>query len=83
MIPLYAFLEGDSVGILLFSSKNDSMVELVHKLLAAAAVRVAANPAAEYQVYAKDELVSAQATVGQLKLKPLDKIEVRRMPHEL
>ena len=41
MIPLYGFLEGDTIGLLVLAQSDDSIREIAGKLQAAARLRVA------------------------------------------
>ena len=41
-IPLYGFLEGDTVGLLMLAEEGDTVLALARKLQDAASIRVAA-----------------------------------------
>jgi hypothetical protein len=79
LVPLYGFLEGDTLGILILSHHNDSVREVIQKLRTATQVRVALN-AVEYDLYIDAKKVSLDLTVFELGLKPLDKVDVRIRP---
>ena len=59
MIPLYGFLQGDTIGLLVLAQPDDTAAVLCAKLQSAAAVRVA-----------------PEATVAELALQPLERIDV-------
>ena len=40
-IPLYGFLEGDTVGLLVLAEEGETILELARKLQDAASIRVA------------------------------------------
>jgi hypothetical protein len=76
MIPLYGFLEGDTIGLLVLAQPSDTMAILAEKLQAAAAVRI---PHREGMVVRfKDHLPDARLTVGQAGLAALDRFDVVR-----
>lgn len=77
MIPLYGFLEGDTIGLLVMADEHDTIAELAAKLVQSASVRVA--PAGDVEVYIDGKPVLGKRTVAGCKLKPLDRIDVRRV----
>ena len=40
MIPLYGFLQGDSIGLLVLAEESDTAADLAEKLQSAARIRV-------------------------------------------
>jgi len=42
-VPLYGFLQGDTVGLLILADEGDTLEALAQKLQAAASLRVAAR----------------------------------------
>ena len=42
-IPLYGFLEGDTLGLLMLAEEGETVLELARKLQDAASIRVARN----------------------------------------
>jgi hypothetical protein len=76
VIPLYGFLEGDTLGLLVLAAEEDTAAELARKLQAAAALRVA--PAADLRVWARGQRLEANATVASCGLQALDRFDVRR-----
>ena len=77
MIPLYGFLEGDVLGLLILASEDDTVLTLAHKLQQAAALRVAPRRDACVRVSAKGEPLEPSARVGAAGLEPLDRFDVR------
>jgi hypothetical protein len=75
-MPLYGFLEGDVIGLLILASERDSMAELAGKLQAAAAVRVA--PSGPVHVEVRGRRVADGVTVASAGLAALDRFDVRR-----
>ena len=74
MIPLYGFLYGDSLGLVVLASPSDTAVDLCAKLQAAAAVRVA--PLAEPRVRYQGRRLAAWETVADAKMQPLERFDV-------
>jgi hypothetical protein len=74
VIPLYGFLEGDVLGLLVLASEEDTATELAAKLVSAASVRV---PAPEWPVVIfKGAALSPQAKVRSAGFTPLDRFDV-------
>lgn len=76
-IPLYGFLEGDTIGLLLLAQEEDSVGDLVAKLQGAAAVRVAPEPG--FGLWHEDKQLDPELTVKDARLSPLDVVHVRRI----
>ena len=74
MIPLYGFLEGDTIGLLVLGRPEDTALDLCHKLQAAAAVRVPPlrNPVVVY----RGDPVPAYQTVATLGIGALERFDV-------
>ena len=75
MIPLYGFLEGDTLGLLILAGEQDTAAELARKLQDAAALRVA--PTGGARVWAHGEPLEPSATVAGAGLQALDRFDVR------
>jgi hypothetical protein len=74
MIPLYGFLQGDTIGLLILAQPGDSMAALAEKLQTSAAVRIARR---EHMVVRwKDRILDGRLTVAQAGLTPLDRFDV-------
>jgi hypothetical protein len=55
-IPLYGFLEGDMLGLLVFAEEVETVQELARKLQDAASIRVARNDDVELLYNGKQAL---------------------------
>lgn len=74
MIPLYGFLEGDTIGLLVLAEETDSVRDLAAKLQQAARVRVARAP--RVKVVFQGRPLDPDTTVAQTDLGPLDRFDV-------
>jgi hypothetical protein len=77
MIPLYGFLQGDTMGILLLADESDTAGSLAQKLVAAAGVRV--SPASELRLVFRGQSVPASVTLERAGIEALDRIDVVRI----
>jgi hypothetical protein len=75
VIPLYGFLEGDALGLLVLANERDTAADLARKLQEAAAPRV--EPADGARVWVRGEPVDPSVTVALAGLQPLDRFDVR------
>ena len=76
MMPLYGFLQGDTIGLLILAEETDTMQILADKLQAAASVRV--RPRASVRVFYKDRELKLRATVAGLGIAALDRLDFVR-----
>jgi hypothetical protein len=77
MIPLYGFLQGDTLGLVVLAHAEDEMATLAVALARAARVRVAeAGPLA---VVVQGRQLADDLTVAQAGLAPLDRFDVVRV----
>jgi hypothetical protein len=74
MIPLYGFLQGDSIGLLVLAEESDTAADLAEKLQSAARIRVNAN--SNVKVVYQGVIVTPQTTVAQVQMGPLDRFDV-------
>lgn len=74
--PLYGFLEGDSIGLLLLAQEEDRIEDLTRMLQAAAGVRV--EPRNDMSLWFDGRRLDNALTVKQAALSPLDVVHVRR-----
>jgi hypothetical protein len=77
-IPLYGFLEGDTLGLLLLAEESETILELARKLQDAASIRVACND--KLQLVFEGKTINQALTVGQAGLQALDRFDVIWMP---
>jgi hypothetical protein len=73
-VPLYGFLQGDTVGLLILADGGDTLEALARKLQAAASLRVAAKE--HVQVVYKDKTMDPAMTVAQAGFEALDRFDV-------
>ena len=74
LVPLYGFLAGDTLGLLVLVHDDDRVHAIAEQLQLAACVRVA--PRAHAQVYFRGEQLDPQLTVSKAGLAPLDRVDV-------
>jgi hypothetical protein len=75
-IPLYGFLEGDTLGLLVLAEEGDTVLELARKLQDAASIRVARNDKIDFVFDGK--AIDPGLTVAQAGLQELDRFDVIR-----
>jgi hypothetical protein len=73
-VPLYGFLQGDTVGLLILAEDADTLEALALKLQAAASLRVAAKDS--IRVVCNDKIMDPTMTVAQAGLEALDRFDV-------
>jgi hypothetical protein len=73
-IPLYGFLQGDTVGLLILAEDADTLEALAQKLQAAANLRVAARD--PLRVVYNDKVMNPAMTVAQAGFEALDRFDV-------
>ena len=74
MIPVYGFLQGDTIGLLLLASEDDSIDTLGRQLQTSASVRV--KPMDHFSVLHRGRVLNPQVTVKEAGLEPLDRVDV-------
>ena len=74
MIPLYGFVAGDALGVLVLIDEDEAIGELANRLQQAAQVRVAPRP--NVRVHAHGRLLERTATVKQAGLVALDRVDL-------
>ncbi len=73
-VPLYGFVAGDSLGVLVMVDDQDTIAILAQRLQQAAAVRVAPRPRVAVRAHGK--LLDGDATVKDAGLVALDRVDV-------
>jgi hypothetical protein len=73
-IPLYGFLEGDTVGLLIVADEGDTLQLLAQKLQDAASLRVAHRD--RVQVIYNDKSMDPAITISQAGFQALDRFDV-------
>jgi Toluene-4-monooxygenase system protein B (TmoB) len=73
-IPLYGFLEGDTVGLLVLAEESETVLELARRLQDAASIRVARRE--KIDVVHDGRRIEPDLTVAQAGLQALDRFDV-------
>jgi hypothetical protein len=73
-IPLYGFLQGDTVGLLILAEEGDTIQSLARKLQDAASLRVASRD--RVQVVYNDKAMDPAITIAQAGFQALDRFDV-------
>jgi hypothetical protein len=73
-IPLYGFLQGDTVGLLILADEGDTVQSLAQKLQDAASLRVAHRD--RVQVMYNDKAIDPAITIAQAGFQALDRFDV-------
>lgn len=73
-IPLYGFLQGDTVGLLILAEEGDTLQALARKLQDSASLRVAGRDRVE--VVYNGKTMDQTMTVAQAGLQALDRFDV-------
>jgi hypothetical protein len=73
-VPLYGFLQGDTVGLLILADDGDTVGALARKLQAAASLRVAARD--QIRLVYKERTMDPTMTVAQAGFEALDRFDV-------
>lgn len=74
LVPLYGFLQGDTIGLLVLVHDTDTVAEIARKLQQAAAVRLPPKPRAG--VFHGGHRLAPELTVAQAGLSALDRVDV-------
>ena len=73
-IPLYGFLQGDTIGLLILADEGDTLQSLARKLQDAASLRVAGRD--QVQVVYNGKAMDPAITIAQAGLQALDRFDV-------
>lgn len=74
LVPLYGFLEGDTLGVVLLVHDHDTIADVATTLQRAAAMRVA--PRERVKVLARGKQLDPRETVATAGLTVFDRIDV-------
>jgi hypothetical protein len=74
LVPLYGFVRGDSLGVLVLCRDTDSIRDLAENLGQATSVRV--EPRGVAQVYRSGRLLDPALTVAEAGLLALDRVDL-------
>jgi hypothetical protein len=73
-VPLYGFLEGDTVGLLILAEEDDTLQSLAQKLQEGASLRVAKKD--HVQVVYNEKVMDPTITIAQAGFQALDRFDV-------
>src|SRR5260370_11564494 len=73
-IPLYGFLQGDTIGLLILGDEQETVQSLSEKLQEAASIRVARKE--KVQVVYKNRVMDPALTLAQAGLEALERFDV-------
>jgi hypothetical protein len=74
MIPLYAFVQGDTLGLVVMAGEEEPVGALAQRLQEAASVRVRPRPSV--RVVHRGRVLDAGSTVRQAGIEPLDRVDL-------
>jgi hypothetical protein len=75
-LPLYGFMEGDTIGLLILAEEQESVRSLAGKLRDAASLRVEGSSCIE--VVYRGFVLDPDSTLAQADFKPLQRFDLRR-----
>jgi hypothetical protein len=75
-LPLYGFLEGDTIGLLIVADEQESVRSLAAKLRDAASLRV--DGSCYMDVVYQSIVLDPDCTLAQADFKPLQRFDLRR-----
>jgi hypothetical protein len=73
-VPLYGFLQGDTIGLLIMAEEDDTLQSLAQKLQDGASLRVAIRDLVH--VVHNEKLMDPAITVAQAGFQALDRFDV-------
>ena len=74
VLPLYAFVAGDTMGLVVLGRPEKPVADLAENLLRAASVRVKRR--GSFRIMHDDRVLDLQATLGTQGLRLLDRIDL-------
>ena len=75
-LPLYGFLQGDTIVLLIFAEAEDTASILAAKTVQAASVRVGPRPLGDLRVRFKGRLLEPAQTLAGAGFEALDRFDV-------
>jgi hypothetical protein len=75
-LPLYGFLEGDTIGLLILADENESIASLARKLQEAGNIRVRSRP--EVQMVYQGKIIDSALSVSDAGFTALERFDVRQ-----
>jgi hypothetical protein len=74
VMPIYGFVQGDTMGVVVLARSDGTAADLAEKLMQAAAVRVARRPA--FRVMTGARALDLGATLRMQGVQPLDRVDL-------
>ena len=74
-LPLYGFMEGDTIGLLIVADEQESVRSLADKLRDAASLRV--DGSGSMDVVYRGIVIDPDSTLAQAEFKPLQRFDLR------
>jgi len=74
LVPLYGFVEGDTMGVVVLAQPEEPMTDLAARLAEAAAVRVA--PGHEGAIRYDGRILDSRATLRSAGIQPLERVDL-------
>jgi hypothetical protein len=74
MIPIYGFLKGDTIGLLMLADPEESVMDVARRLQRAASVRVPMRD--QIKVYYRNNILEPNLTVKEIGFEPLERFDV-------
>jgi hypothetical protein len=76
VMPLYGFVQGDTMGIVVLGRLDGTIADLADRLLKAASVRVSGRGRGSYRVLAGDRVLDPAATLRTQAIEPLSRVDL-------
>jgi hypothetical protein len=74
VMPVYGFVQGDSMGIVVLAHSDGTAADLAEKLMQATSVRVARRE--KYRVMAGERILDLGATLRMQGIQALDRVDL-------
>ena len=75
VLPLYGFMEGDTLGLLILADESESVRSLAGKLRNAASLRV--DSSSRMEIIYRGIVLDPDSTLAQADFKPLQRFDLR------
>lgn len=76
LVPLYGFVQGDTMGVLVLAQDDMSVADVMQKLVQATSLR-AGDEHPTFALFAHGRRLDERQTVSQCRLVALDRIDLR------
>ena len=80
LVPLYGFVQGDTMGLLVLAHDTMRLEEVKNKLRASASVRVDTSVDDHWQLQSEGQPLDGAKTVAEAGLPSLARVDLRRRP---